>query len=216
MSKKGIDFSKMADFKELEDLGNRISKSVLMCNAEHSASAYNKPKILKAGAYKQMEHLLKETPLGKNGSNWYDWYYPPGGGDLGGAHSASYYLRGRQHKAGTLARGWVSDMPEGGAARKPGKDVGKQKVDSTLIVNQGGNLHMTFYNTAPYAWAVERGHLVRLPYFWCGTPPRQGTITGFVPGQWYTMRAVFRAENDVKKAMSQELTKQLRQVVKKP
>lgn len=216
MSKKGINFSKMADFSQLEELGNRINKAVRMADTNYSGSTYSNRAILKAGAYKQMEHLLKETPLGKNCSNWYDWYYPPGGGDLGGAHSASYYLKGRQHKAGTLARGWVSDMPEGGAARKPGKAVGNKKVDSTPIIKEADGLSMTFWNTAPYAWAVERGHLVRLPYFWCGTPPRQGTITGFVPGQWYTMRAVFRAENDVKKAMSKELTKQLRQVVKKP
>lgn len=214
MSKKGIDFSKMADFKELEDLGNRISKSLVMSNAENSTSAFNKPKILKAGAYKQMDHLLKETPLGENGSNWYDWYYPPGGGDLGGSHSTSYYAKGRSHKQGTLAKGWVSDNPQGGGV--PSKADGHKKVDSTLIVNQGENHSMTLYNTAPYAWAVERGHLVRLPYFWCGTPPRQGKITGFVPGQWYTMRAVFHAENDVKAAIGKETVKQLRQVVKKP
>ena len=215
MSKKGVNFSKMADFSELENLADRIGMAVTL---DDRSSKFNREKILKAGAYKQMDHLLNETPLGSNGSNWYDWYYPPGGGDLGGPHSASYYLKGRAHKAGTLARGWVSDIPEGGAARKPGKNVGKQKADTTPIIPEGQNLSMTFWNTAPYAWAIERGHMVRMPWFFGTTPeerqPRCGPTKGFVPGQWFTMRAVFHAEKDVQKAVGTEAVKQLRQVVR--
>lgn len=106
-------------------------------------------------------------------------------------------------------------MPEGGANRRPGKDIGHRKVDITPIDHQRDGLSMTLWNTAPYAWAVERGHLVRMPYFFDGSQPRKGRILGFVPGQWYTMRAVFHAENDVKKAIAKETVKQLKQVVKK-
>ena len=213
---KGVNFNKMADFHELEELGNRIAMAVAL---DDRSSKFNREEIIKAASNKQMEYLLKEAPLGKNGSNWYYWFYPPGGGNLGGPHSASYPLQGRAHKAGTYARGWVSDMPEGGAGRKPGKDAGKQKVDLTPIKKTANNLTMLFYNTAPYAWAIERGHLVRMPWFFGTTPeerkPGCGPITGFVPGKWCTMKAVFHAEDDVKKAVAREMSKQLKQVVKK-
>ena len=213
---KGVNFNKMADFHELEELGNRIAMAVAL---DDRASKFNREEIIKAASNKQMEYLLKEAPLGKNGSNWYYWFYPPGGGNLGGPHSASYPLQGRAHKAGALAKGWVSDMPEGGAGRKPGKDAGKQKVNLTPITKTANNLTMLFYNTAPYAWAIERGHLVRMPWFFGTTPeerkPGCGPITGFVPGKWCTMKAVFHAEDDVKKAVAREMSKQLKQVVKK-
>ena len=213
---KGVNFNKMADFHELEELGNRIAMAVAL---DDRSSKFNREEIIKAASNKQMEYLLKEAPLGKNGSNWYYWFYPPGGGNLGGPHSASYPLQGRAHKAGTYARGWVSDMPEGGAGRKPGKDAGKQKVNLTPITKTANNLTMLFYNTAPYAWAIERGHLVRMPWFFGTTPeerkPGCGPITGFVPGKWCTMKAVFHAEDDVKKVVAREMSKQLKQVVKK-
>ena len=213
---KGVNFNKMADFHELEELGNRIAMAVAL---DDRSSKFNREELIKAASNKQMEYLLKEAPLGKNGSNWYYWFYPPGGGNLGGPHSASYPLQGRAHKAGTYARGWVSDMPEGGAGRKPGKDAGKQKVNLTPITKTANNLTMLFYNTAPYAWAIERGHLVRMPWFFGTTPeerkPGCGPITGFVPGKWCTMKAVFHAEDDVKKAVAREMSKQLKQVVKK-
>lgn len=211
---KGINFKKMADFSELEVLANRIDKAVRMADSQYASSTYSNREILKAGAYKQMSHLVKGSPMGKNGSNWYDWTYPPGGGNLGGPHSASYFLAGRAHKAGTLARGWVDDMPEGGSGR-PNVSAIKQKVDSTPITKDAEGMKMVFYNTAPYAWAIERGHFVRMPYFWYGVPPGQGPITGFVPGKWYVSKAVTHAESDVTKAMTKELSKQLKQVVKR-
>lgn len=205
--------SRNSDFSQLSSLANRINTALYYKDTDNST--YSNQKILKAGAYKQMDHLLDKTPIGTNGSNWYNWTYPPGGGDLGGPHSASYFLAGRAHKAGTLARGWVYDMPEGGTGRKPGKEVGHKKVDMTPIDHVHEGMSMTFWNTAPYAWAVERGHAVRMPYFWYGVPPGKGPITGYVPGQWYTMKAVFEAEKDIKKAIGNEAVKQLRQVVKR-
>lgn len=204
----------MADFSELEELANRIGKAVRMADSNYSGATYSNRELLKTGAYKQMEHLIKETPVGTDRSNWYDWTYPSGGGTLGGPHSASYFLAGRTHKAGTLARGWVDDMPEGGSG-KPDKSAGKNKVDNTPITKNGDELSMQFYNTAPYAWAIERGHAVRFPYFWYdGVAPGEGPIVGFVPGQWYIRDAVTHAEADVKKAVTKELSKQLKQVVK--
>lgn len=206
--------SKKSDFSQLSALANRINTAVYYKDYENST--YSNQKILKAGAYKQMDHLLDETPKGTDGSNWYNWNYPPGGGDLGGPHSASYFLPGGAHKAGTLARGWVMDMPEFGASRKPGKELGHKKVDTTPIDHVQDGLSMTFWNTAPYAWAVERGHAIRYPYFWYDNVlPRQGPIVGYVPGQWYVSRAVTHAEKDVKKAIGNEAVRQLRKVVKK-
>ena len=99
---KGVNFNKMADFHELEELGNRIAMAVAL---DDRSSKFNREEIIKAASNKQMEYLLKEAPLGKNGSNWYYWYYPPGGGNLGVPYSASYPLQGRAHKAGAVAKG---------------------------------------------------------------------------------------------------------------
>lgn len=196
---KGIDFSKMADFSELEKLADRIDMAVTL---DDRASKFNKEKILKAGSYKLMNQLLKDTPHGKNRSNWYDWTFS------GGEHSASYHLAGRTHKAGTLARGWVTfpyGNPEiGGSATLA---AGKIQVDSTIIDKSGDELSMTFYNSAPYAAAVEWGHWVKYPWFW-----NKESYTR-VPGKYYTQRAIWHSEEAVKKAVKKECTEMLKQVV---
>ena len=196
----------LADFTEVQELIDRIDTAL---KTPDQQSNFNREAILKAGAYKQMEHLVRETPVGKNGSNWYRWSYPPS------RHSASYYLKPRSSVAGTLARGWVSDAPQKGRGI-PSVAQCAYKVNHTVVAPQGKDLTMTFYNTAPFARAVESGHLVRMPYFFDGSKPGQGRITGYVPGQWFTQRAIYRAEKDVKMHMGYEAVRQLKQVVKKP
>ena len=206
---KGINFSKMADFSELEDLANRIGMAVLL---DDRSSKFNREKILQAGANVLMTQIVKETPPGKNKSNWYDYTYTDG------THSAHYFLAGRSHRAGTLGRGWVmeqSENPELGA--KASGAAAKRKVNITPITKSNDNLSMTFYNVAPYAAAVEWGHWVRLPYFMGppGTPRGHGQILpNKVAPKYSTQRAIWHSEDAVKLAVKKECTKMLKSVVK--
>ena len=200
------------DFSQVEALAKRLEKAA--CGDERKSTL--KPnQIMRVGMAKQTEWLVNKTPLGRDGSNWYGWYYPPGGGDLGGKHSASYLTVGRDQRAGTLKRGWVQDSPEFKWGT-PSVDEIKNRVNTLPIERVGTRRTMTIYNSAPYAWAIEVGHLVRMPYFFSTPPtkPRQGVITGRIPGKWYTMEAVHEAESDVQNAMAKELHKQLDKVVR--
>lgn len=203
---------KVTDFSELEALADRIGQAV---HLDDRNSKFNRETIIKAGAYKQLEQLVKDTPIGKDGSNWFDYTFK------GGEHTASYFEKGRSSKAGTLARGWVSDSPQIGKG-KPTREQTIEKVNYTPILREGKNLTMEFYNTTPYARAVEYGHRVRYPYFWdenrnyvSGVPRGHGPIVGYVAGQRFIMAGILNGEEAVKKAMSKELHKQIKSVVKK-
>ena len=201
-----------ADFSQLEQLATRIGDAVR--TSQYEVSDFSPKRILKAGAYKQMEYLIQYTPKGRNGSNWYYWQFRRSG--IGASFSSYYTLYGRDSKAGTLARGWVSDVPQNGAARKPSILDGIQKVDLTPIDTKGKRtLSMKFVNTAPYAGAVEYGHWVRLPYFFDGSAPGQGKITRYITGKRYTWEGIHFGQDDVQKAIANETVKQLREVVRR-
>lgn len=197
------------DFGELKRLSNRIDTAVRM--AQYDNEIYSNRKILEAGAYELMKNVVKETPNGKSGSNWYNYTYTKGD------HSAHYFLAGRAHRSGTLKRGWVT--PETGNPELGGRAtyaMVKSTVQRTPIQHKFDGLSMKFYNTTPYADAIEGGHWVRMPYFMGppGTKRGQGPITGKVGPTHFTQRAIWHSEVDVTKAMKKECKKMLKQVVK--
>ena len=200
--------SKMSDFSELENLARRIGLAAVL---DDKASLFNREKIIQAGANVLMTQIVKETPPGKDKSNWYNYTY------AGGDHSAHYFLAGRAHRAGTLGRGWITEQsgnPEYG--RKASGASARYKVKLTPIIKENNSLSMTFYNTTPYAAAVEWGHWVRMPYFMGppGTPRGKGPITGKVAPKYYTQRAIWHCEDAVKEAVRKESVKMLKKVVK--
>lgn len=198
-----------ADFSQVEALADRIQLAV---SSDDKNSQFNREKILRTGAYRQMDQLIIDAPVGKDGSNWYDYTFVHGKIPN---RTASYKLKGRTSKAGTLARGWVDDNPRNGGV--PSRGEGKAKVDRTHIVRVGNTLNMKFYNTAPYCYAVEYGHWVRLPYFYSKPPAQRGhgEITKYVPGKYFAQRAVWHAERTVKLTIKKETVKALKQVMKK-
>lgn len=206
---KSSDFSKLTDFSELEALSNRIKQDLVL---DDRSSIFNREKILEAGSTVLMKGVVKATPVGRNGSNWYNYMFK------GGPHSSAYFLAGRSHKQRTLKRGWFTPVginPE--TSGSSGLDMVPSLVKRTVIKKNVHTLSQTFYNTAPYARAVEYGHAVRMPYFYgpSGTQKGHGPITGFVHGQFYTWKGIYNVQDAPAKAIQKESAKRLKMLVKK-
>lgn len=205
---------KVTDFSELQALSKRIEDAVRFADTTYSGSRYSNQKILEAGATELMNHIVKETPKGKDRSNWYNYNHTEGD------HSSHYFLPGRSSRAGTLKRGWVtdqSDNPQYG--QMPTYAIVQSFVKRTPVQRKLKGISMEFHNVAPYSKAIEDGHDVRMPY-WYGpdgyaTPRGQGPIVGHSSThRRFTWQAILHSKEDVKKAMKKECIKMLKQVVK--
>lgn len=182
------------DFSELQKLVDKIEKSVNQKNQPNAI--YNTDKIIKGGMKVVMESVLRNTPIGENGSNWWDHktnsYYPLGAG---------------KHREGTLRRGWVMDTTVRGATEYGGDATSQQmaeRVERTTVNHKGNESSMKITNNTPYAGDVEWGHNVVIG----------GRVCGYVDGGNYARDGIGNSKKNMRRTMKQELTKQLEEVVK--
>lgn len=185
---------KYSDFSQLERISENIENSV----KKKSLTGYNPDRLLVSEAKIVMESVLYETPHGKEGSNW--WKHD----------TKSYYpLGAKEHHAGALRRGWVTDSDVPGDTEIGGVVTAwdmYDKVYRTKIEHNGDTSSMTFTNQTPYSGDVEWGHNVVF-----GKDP---TIRGRVDGQYYTRDGIDKSEKTMKKAIGREVRQQLKEVFK--
>lgn len=214
MSKKGINYDKMADFSELKDLANRID----LAARESPASKFDRTKLVKSGAYILMNGLIKNTPIATkasnpHGSNWFRYTYNPTEFGIGYSFPRGTCF-GDTHYRGTLARGWVAqpnEVLDRPPHRKPTLAEGKVKVNMTPVDRKGKyNYSMRFVNSAPYSMAVEVGHKNKVPRILGGDGTQYYKYTC---GRHFTEKTVQEYREKIWNEMGKECTKMIKGVV---
>lgn len=184
------------DFGELKKLADKIEDSVK--NSHTQNKGFNTDKLLKSGAKVVMESVLRTTPIGEDGSNWWDHdtksYYPLGAGE---------------HREGTLRRGWVFSPIYPGFTEHGGDVTSQQmseRVERTPVTRKGNVSSIFIENSTPYAGDVEYGHNVVIG--------KSNVATGYVFGQYYTRDGIGNSKKKTRQTVRQDLKKQMEKVFK--
>ena len=184
------------DFSELKNLADKIESSVK--NNPTQNKGFNTDKLLKSGAKVVMESVLRTTPIGEDGSNWWDH------------DTKSYYpLGAKEHREGTLRRGWVFSPTYPGFTEHGGDATSQQmvmRIERSTVTHSGNISSIFIVNSTPYASDVEYGHNVVIG--------KSNVVSGYVEGQYYTRDGIGNSKKKTRQTVRHDLKKQMERVFK--